>query len=327
MLISVNYHYIKEYFNAPYPSIFGVTPDQFAEHLDHLGKDAVFVGNSDIIDIIDGNQRMPSRAVAITFDDGLKEQYDLARPILLAKGIPAIFFINTRPIEEDFVTYTHKIHIIRAYTCPADLENVLRTICNNENVPFNLPDAECACKVYKYDTPDSARIKYYLNHILGGELQTRIIDQCFAELEFDQKQISSDLYISKEMAQKLSQEGMLGTHSHDHLPLGLLEEDKAKADLDMSLSKIRQWTGQDVSALSYPFGFKNACSPAIADHARLRNIKFAFTMERAGNHVMDRPMFLGRFSCTDIFENGTHNLDNFWQEVNHATWFRQSCIE
>ena len=54
MLIAVNYHYIRERFNEPYPSIFGVTPIEFAEQLNVLGTEATFVGASDVLEAIDG---------------------------------------------------------------------------------------------------------------------------------------------------------------------------------------------------------------------------------------------------------------------------------
>lgn len=54
MLIAVNYHYIRERFDEPYPSIFGVTPSEFAQQLDALGAEATFVGASDIVDALDG---------------------------------------------------------------------------------------------------------------------------------------------------------------------------------------------------------------------------------------------------------------------------------
>ena len=327
MLISVNYHYIRERFDTPYPSIFGVTPEQFSSQLDLLGRDAVFLSALEISAIIGGQKQLPPRAAIVTFDDGFREQYELAWPILQKKGIPAIFFVNTRTIDETFVVNTHKVHLIRAYTSPGKLLNILQQICEKEKINLHLPEAGKAGEVYKYDTSESARIKYFLNHELRGEKQELIIDKCFKELGFDEALINPALYMTREMISSLAEEGMLGTHGHSHLPLGLLTEEEAKVDLDLSISKLKQWTGCDMSALSYPFGFKRACSPAIAKHARCRKIKFAFTMERAGNKILDQPMFLARFSETDLFKSGQlSNSGEFWKNLPHADWFRQSAL-
>lgn len=43
MLIAVNYHYIRESFEAPYPAIFGKTPAELRSQLEQLGKAGSFV--------------------------------------------------------------------------------------------------------------------------------------------------------------------------------------------------------------------------------------------------------------------------------------------
>jgi peptidoglycan/xylan/chitin deacetylase (PgdA/CDA1 family)/glycosyltransferase involved in cell wall biosynthesis len=46
-------------------------------------------------------QRLPHRAVAITFDDGYLENLTVASPILLDYGLPATFFVNTDRLDEE----------------------------------------------------------------------------------------------------------------------------------------------------------------------------------------------------------------------------------
>lgn len=44
MLIACNFHYIRESFETPFPSIFGVTPQQFEHQLDLLAHHGEFIG-------------------------------------------------------------------------------------------------------------------------------------------------------------------------------------------------------------------------------------------------------------------------------------------
>jgi peptidoglycan/xylan/chitin deacetylase (PgdA/CDA1 family) len=324
MLIAVNFHYIRETFDAPFPSIFGVTPKEFSDQLDILGKSAKFLSSHDICDIIDKRKCMPSRAVIITFDDGLKEQYDLAWPILKEKWIPAIFFVNTRPIEENFVTTVHKIHLIRAYTSPEQVLEILTNMLKKRGNSLVFPSKQKAKAAYKYDSDEHAQLKYFLNHMLDERERIYVVDQCFEMLGFNENQISNELYMTKEMVADLAKASALGTHGHDHLPLGLRDDATAKGDFDVSIKKLKNWTGANIISLSYPYGSQEACSVAVAEHAQRNNVKFAFTMERAGNMMIDAPMFMGRFSNNDVPGGKNCDVDNeeFWANLKHATWFR-----
>jgi peptidoglycan/xylan/chitin deacetylase (PgdA/CDA1 family) len=44
----------------------------------------------------------------LTFDDGMKEMYEIVAPILLKKGIPATFFINSVFVDNKALFYRHR---------------------------------------------------------------------------------------------------------------------------------------------------------------------------------------------------------------------------
>lgn len=44
---------------------------------------------------LEGGERLPKRAMLMTFDDGFREMHDIVAPILRAKGVPAVFFLNS----------------------------------------------------------------------------------------------------------------------------------------------------------------------------------------------------------------------------------------
>jgi hypothetical protein len=94
-LISVNYHYIRPCYEGEHPGIQGILPDQFEDQLSLLSGIGDFVSGEDI-------------------DDGLREQYDWAWPVLRRKRVPALFFINSGPIENQKVSTVHKVHLLRS---------------------------------------------------------------------------------------------------------------------------------------------------------------------------------------------------------------------
>src|SRR5258708_2694297 len=121
MLVAVAYHYIRDSFDSPYPSILGLTPDELSSQLDRLGRIAPFVSQKDVADAIAGRRKLPERCWLLTFDDGLREQYDVAWAMLNRRGIPAVFFVNTEPIFEGKTATVHKLHILRSLVSPQAL--------------------------------------------------------------------------------------------------------------------------------------------------------------------------------------------------------------
>lgn len=118
MLLAVNFHYIREHFNAPFPAIYGKTPTELRKQLEILSKLGKSISPKDIEEHIAKNDKLPENSIIITFDDGLREQFELAKPILDEMGIPAIFFINTKIFDEPKLLNVHKAHIVMSLLSP-----------------------------------------------------------------------------------------------------------------------------------------------------------------------------------------------------------------
>src|SRR5207247_8465618 len=53
--------------------------------------------------------RRPSKAAAVSFDDGFTECFTVARPLLVAHGIPATFFVCKSFIDNQALMFRNKI--------------------------------------------------------------------------------------------------------------------------------------------------------------------------------------------------------------------------
>lgn len=327
MLIAANYHYIRPSFDLPYPSIFGLTPEQFDAQLEELARYGEFVGAGDIQSAVRGERRLPERSWAITFDDGLREQFELAWPVLRARGIPAIFYINTDPIANRRIALVHKIHLLRGHIAPAVLEAEIRRHADAWEIAIPEVDSAVASGVYKYDTPEVARLKYTLNFALDPRDVERLMERCFATLlGGDEARQAEELYMSVEQVRELASYGCIGTHGHEHLPMGRLAPEAARDQIRTSLRLLSTWTPEPIVTLSYPYGSHDACSPDAAELAVQEGVEFAFTMERASNAEMDAPMFLARCACNDVPGGSSPrwNPDHIFQEIPVAQWYRGS---
>src|SRR5687768_6956468 len=151
MLVAINYHYVRPAFDHPYPGIHGLTPAQFEHQIRVLSTVGTFVGGADIRSALNGG-RLPERSLIVTFDDGLREQYDYAWPVLQRLGVPALLFVNTGPIAERTVSTVHKIHLLRSRTPPAEFLAALDGCAQECGVDLHMDvDGAAIQNQYPYD--------------------------------------------------------------------------------------------------------------------------------------------------------------------------------
>jgi len=327
MLIAINYHYIRPVFDHPYPGIYGVTPVQFERQLRMLSRGGTFVSAVQLRDAIRGVAELPEKSIIVTFDDGLREQYEHAWPVLLRLGVPAIFFVNTAPIAEAKITEVHKIHLLRSYVAPEEFLRMLHDQARNLGVSLDLHiDSNKAAFHYKYDSAEVARLKYLLNFLLTPRERSLLIETCFRSVFPEREaEMSRALYFTKAQLAELGAHRCLGTHAHEHVPLGLLPFGDAREQLRRSVALLEDWGGDRPIALSYPYGSQEACSLEVATLAAQEGIKFAFTMERAGNPELTMPLFLARFDNNDLpgGKASSWTVDTLFEAVTPARWYRQ----
>jgi len=76
-----------------------VSPESFARQMEFLYKNKYnVVGLDKIVDYIEGKEKIPPKTVAITFDDGLYNNYQYAYPVLKKYGFPATIFVIIKMI-------------------------------------------------------------------------------------------------------------------------------------------------------------------------------------------------------------------------------------
>ncbi|WP_294302160.1 polysaccharide deacetylase family protein [uncultured Chryseobacterium sp.] len=85
---------------------------QFEQDLDFLGKHFQFVTWEEFKDFVHGNFRPKKKIALLTFDDGLREFYEVVMPILERKGIYAINFINPEFIDNKNLMFRCKASLL-----------------------------------------------------------------------------------------------------------------------------------------------------------------------------------------------------------------------
>jgi peptidoglycan/xylan/chitin deacetylase (PgdA/CDA1 family) len=325
LLIAVNYHYIRRDFRTPYSGIYGLTPEQFESQLLKLDAMGSFVSAGDIIQSLDGKKSLPDKAILITFDDGLREQYELALPVLDKLGIPAVLYINTQNIAECKVSLVHKIHLLLTNVPYEEYQaEILKQAAALFEKDLSMVDRPKAIEHYNYDEPERAVVKYFLNFCLSFEEQSEIIGLFFEKI-FPGKEevICDDLYLTEQQIKILSERGYLGSHSHRHIPLGLYTDEEIEKDISRSAEIIHSITGRRPLTISYPYGSREAAAESVLAIAGKSVFRFGFTMERAANVNFVAALGLSRFDCNDV-PGGKSALfpdETFFESIRTSQWF------
>src|SRR5262245_39304654 len=72
----------------------------FEQQMEWLRRNYSVLSLSSLLDGLEGKSSLPPFSVAITFDDGFKNNYSVAFPILKKYGLPATIFLATSYIGE-----------------------------------------------------------------------------------------------------------------------------------------------------------------------------------------------------------------------------------
>ncbi len=296
MLTVSNYHYIRKNFSTPYPSIFGVTPNEFKEQLKLFKNEGDLITPSQFL--LNFRELVLSKEIffLITFDDGLKEQFDLALPILNELDLQAVFFANSMNSEENRVSTVHKIHLLRSVISSKKLLDYLK---QHKIDDLNQNELRVAKANYRFDDALSAELKYLLNFKISFDMQESLVNSLFENF-FSESEILETLYMSKSQLKHLAKINCLGSHTHTHYPLGLLSEDKLLYELEHSKNYFEQISGKPIQMIAYPYGTSEACTNLVAETAKKVGYLYGFTTKKGIVDASQNKFLLNRFDCNDL---------------------------
>lgn len=296
MLNVCNYHYIRENFESKFPSIFGVTPLFFEKQLKAIRNIGDFITPAQLVD--DGESILNSNDTfyLVSFDDGLKEQIEIALPILEDLNLQAIFFANSINRNELKVSTVHKIHLLRSIISSNE---VFKKMDLSTKIALSESDKKQAIITYRFDDKESAILKYVLNFKLNFKDQELLIGSLFKEY-FDENEVLEDLYMTKKDLEFLAQKGCLGSHTHSHYPIGLLSNENINFELQYSKKYLEELSSTNINLVSYPYGTPETATETVAEIAGEVGFKFGFTTTKGTNSNKSNRLLLSRFDCNDL---------------------------
>ena len=210
---------------------------QFEADLDFLLQQFVPVELQHIVAHLDGVGDLPKRCFHLTFDDGFREMHEVVAPVLLKKGVPATFFLNTAFLDGGGMAHHNKISLLL------------------DRMPSQI------------STQTLQQIEAILTQTAGGmgTLESRLLSIRYAdrhvldsiarmvEVDVDRYISTARPYLSSEEVLALLKHGFtIGAHSVDHPLYADLPLDEQIAQTRDSISSIVSRFDVPTRAFAFP---------------------------------------------------------------------------
>ena len=110
----IMYHYVREIKKSSYKNIKGLETKYFIEQIKYLHKNYNIIRTEQLIESIQNNLKLPSKALLLTFDDGYADHFNNVFPVLKEYNIQGSFYIPAKVVIDNEVLDVNKIHFILA---------------------------------------------------------------------------------------------------------------------------------------------------------------------------------------------------------------------
>jgi peptidoglycan/xylan/chitin deacetylase (PgdA/CDA1 family) len=275
-LLVLTYHRIGDPASSPwYGPIYSASPESFRAQVRLLRDRYQLIGLADLErSAADGDLRFERPTILITFDDGYRDNVELALPILLEEGIPAAFFLATgflgrsRPPWWDRVAFALK----RTERSTIELQWPEPLTIDIEKVGRDRAIAAVIGAYLRADCPDDPAILDHLDDRVG------VIGTALGS--------ARDLFMTWDDARRLAEAGLgIGSHSVDHPRLARLSEAEQRTELVESRRRLEAELGRPIASVAYPYGGPESSDATTRRLASEAGYRLAF----AWNQGVNRP--------------------------------------
>lgn len=221
--------------------------------------------------------------LALSMDDGYLDNRTHLLPLLARLGARATVYLESRPLEERRVNWSHKFFWILDRVGPEELVKRLAMRATGQRSAYALK------RELKYECDPAAR--------------NRAIDQLFAELGGDDRALCDELYMTWEDVQALAKGGVeLGGHTASHEILSRLDGETAAREVRTGREAIVKRLAMQPESFAYPFGRRWDYDPKSKEAVRAAGFRSATTTHAGTNGRGSDPYELKRIMIDEDAE-------------------------
>ncbi|MBC7383402.1 MAG: polysaccharide deacetylase family protein [Bacteroidia bacterium] len=211
---------------------------QFENDLDLLLKNLNPVSYADLYACIRDGKPVPPKSFIITFDDGLRQTYENATDLMVKKGVPAIFFLNTGVLDNKALLHRYKASILLEFIKQQNnhnLEHKVEAILKLNGIM--MPGYAAGIKAINYKNKQ-------VFDILANEIN----------YSFDDYLKKHKPYMSSEQVKDLKKKGfILGSHSTWHPEYWNIDINEQVNQTQSAMQYLKEHFNETNRTFSFPF--------------------------------------------------------------------------
>jgi peptidoglycan/xylan/chitin deacetylase (PgdA/CDA1 family) len=234
-----------------------VLQNTFEEQMRFLSKRYKIISVSEMADMISRSDFPRKRTALITFDDGWKDNYDYAFPVLKKYNMPATVFLATDYICSNNLPLVMEINLLigEADLWPSNAMRIYQDVTCREMPPEIFGENALRANTKAINNPFKF-VKAVME--LEPELQKKVLDKMRIEAGFSGPQSEKRWMLNwEELRQMQDWNISYGSHGKSHELFTELDERELARELKESKAIIENNLGIEVSSVAYPNGNYN----------------------------------------------------------------------
>jgi len=283
-----------------------ISSRMFEQHLDWIGQRYSFISLDDIGSTLEQGKTFQRPVAAVTFDDGYRDIYHNALPILKRKGIPAAVFVVTGSVGTSHVLAHDKLYslLLRVFSQSRNpsrtLSELLRPLTS---VPPRILQGS-GMITNPFEMTRILLVKLSLSDVC------RVVDALESRLGSPHEMMDGFKTLTWPMLAEMNSSGFtIGSHTRSHILLTNEHQSTIQQELEQSRLDLSTHLGIPINHFSYPDGrFTSDSIRAVA----AAGYRYAYTTCK--HHESSQPQYT--IPRTILWENScVDNRGSFSQAV------------
>jgi peptidoglycan/xylan/chitin deacetylase (PgdA/CDA1 family) len=224
------------------PFFPGLPANLFEQQIKYLMRHHLLCDLGSLLKKLDAGEPVPDNAVAITFDDGYRDNYDLALPILQKYGASATIFLTTGFVDHQDIPWNDKICFALKHSSRSGVEFV-----TDRRSYFSLKSVEGRLQAVD-------EILWFLRRIPHIQ-KTERMNSLLSELGVNDFGTLSDSMLTWNQVSEMNKAGItFGAHTISHPILSRIPLETARKEVTDSKTIIESRLQRKIDLFAYPSG-------------------------------------------------------------------------